>query len=291
VVQQVIQLKDGEPSILAGLLQQTDTKSVSGTPGLGEIPFLKYFFSSQDKVQQKDEIVFLLIPHIVRESLLTDANTRVIDSGTSQAIELRHRNPNDILATKDDLVEDGGTEQTVTSQPTSAANAASAMIGQLAAQARPLVSASGDKNVPIAKQSTASVAFSVVPPAANQAVGSTFQVAVMASHAADLFSAPFQLNFDPNVLSLVRVDSGELFDRDGQPAALMQRDGGKGAVSISVARPPNAHGVTGDGSIVILTFKAVAPGDSTLTLTNLNTTDSKHVSQSAVGIQGAVHVQ
>ncbi len=29
VVQQVIQLKDGEPSILAGLLQHEDTKSVS----------------------------------------------------------------------------------------------------------------------------------------------------------------------------------------------------------------------------------------------------------------------
>ena len=72
VVQQVIQLKDGEPSILAGLLQQEDTKSVSGTPGLGELPFLKYFFSSQDKVQQTDEIIFLLIPHIVRESLLTE---------------------------------------------------------------------------------------------------------------------------------------------------------------------------------------------------------------------------
>lgn len=33
--EQVIQLKDGEPAILAGLLQQQDTKNVSGTPGLG----------------------------------------------------------------------------------------------------------------------------------------------------------------------------------------------------------------------------------------------------------------
>ena len=46
---QTIQLKDGEPSILAGLLQRQDTRTVSGTPGLGEIPFLKYFFSSQQK--------------------------------------------------------------------------------------------------------------------------------------------------------------------------------------------------------------------------------------------------
>ncbi|WP_245536335.1 cohesin domain-containing protein [Terriglobus saanensis] len=291
VVQQVIQLKDGEPSILAGLLQQSDTKSVSGTPGLGEIPFLKYFFSSQDKKQSSDEIVFLLIPHIVRESPLTDANTRIIDSGTNQGIELRRRSPNGRLATNRDLGGDGATDLTVISQPTSAANAASAMIGQLAAQARPVAPALGDTGAAISKPSAASVIFNVVPSVANQAVGSTFQVAVMASHAADLFSAPFQLNFDPKVLSLVRVDSGELLGRDGQPAALMQRDGGSGAVSISVSRPPNAGGVTGDGSVVILTMKAIGPGDSTLTLTNLNATDSKHVSLSAVGTQAAVHVQ
>ena len=62
VAEQVIQLKDGEPSILAGLLQQQDTKTVGGTPGLGELPFFKYFFSSQDKVQQQDEIVFFADP-------------------------------------------------------------------------------------------------------------------------------------------------------------------------------------------------------------------------------------
>ena len=86
----MIQLKDGEPSILAGILQKQDNKTVNGTPGLGEIPLLKYFFSSKDKVQQQDEIVFLLIPHIVRESMLTDQNTRAIYTGTSQSIELLH---------------------------------------------------------------------------------------------------------------------------------------------------------------------------------------------------------
>ena len=45
IIEQVIQLKEGEPSILAGLIQTQDNKGVSGTPGLGEIPFFKYFFS------------------------------------------------------------------------------------------------------------------------------------------------------------------------------------------------------------------------------------------------------
>ncbi len=89
VSEQVIQLKEGEPSILAGILTKQDRNSSSGTPGLAELPFFKYFFSSQTKETQQSEVIFMLIPHIVRESLLSRLNTRAIDTGTGQAIELR----------------------------------------------------------------------------------------------------------------------------------------------------------------------------------------------------------
>ncbi len=76
-----------------GLMQVQDTKNVNGTPGLGELPILKYFFASTDKTQQTDDIVFLIIPHIVRESILTDENTRAIYTGTSQSVELLRKAP------------------------------------------------------------------------------------------------------------------------------------------------------------------------------------------------------
>ena len=85
VLNQTVQLRDGEPSILAGILTKQNNRSVNGTPGLGEIPLLKYFFSSQNREVQDDEIVFLLIPHIVRESVITRLNTAAIDTGTSGA--------------------------------------------------------------------------------------------------------------------------------------------------------------------------------------------------------------
>ena len=47
--EQVIQLKDGEPSLLAGIITKQDTLNINGTPGLGELPLLKYFFASRDK--------------------------------------------------------------------------------------------------------------------------------------------------------------------------------------------------------------------------------------------------
>ncbi len=289
VVDQVIQLKDGEPAILAGLLQQQDTKSTSGTPGLGELPFLKYFFASRDKVQQSDEIVFLIIPHIVRESILTDENTRAIYTGTSQAVQLMRKEPSNVLAS------DGKTTGEATgtgegSQSTSAANAASAMIGKMAADARPRAM----EPVQVASNGTVSatpVTLSVVPSTANQAVGSTFQVSVVASNAHDLFAVPLQMQFDPRVLSLVNVDSGDLLSRDGQAVALVHRDEGNGAVTVSATRPPGNKGVDGQGTVCTLTFKALAPGDATLALTRIGLKDSQQNSIASVGGQAVVHVK
>jgi general secretion pathway protein D len=291
VVQQVIQLKDGEPSILAGLLQQTQIKSVSGTPGLGEMPFLKYFFSSRDTVQQSDEVVFLLIPHIVRESILTDANTRVIDSGTSQGIELRLRNPKDKLSKGDDLADDALRGPSSTVQQASAINAASAMIGQLGSQARPLPPSVEMQAAAIPSSGILPTSFSVVSPTAIQNIGSIFQIPIVASHASDLFSVPLQLTFDPKVVSLVSVDTGELLSRDGEPATLTQTDNGKGVVSITLTRPPGTSGITGEGTVITLALKAVGSGNSTVALARLGAANSKHVSIPAVGIPAVVHVR
>ena len=87
----------------------------------------------------------------------------------------------------------------------------------------------------------------------NQETGATFQVAVMASDARDLFSVPLQVQFDPKVLALVNVDSGDLLGRDGQAAVLTPRDKGNGTVAISGARPPHATGIMGHGTIFTLT--------------------------------------
>jgi general secretion pathway protein D len=292
VVEQVIQLKDGEPSILAGLLQQQDTKSVSGTPGLGEIPFLKYFFASTDKVQQSDEIVFLLIPHIVRESIVSDDNTRKIFTGTSQSVELIHRDPPPMLAANGRALNTGNTGLDGPHlEKSTAALAAQSMLGKLADDAKRGPTPTGMGASPTAGTGRQPITLNVVPAVATQAVGTTFQVAVMASNAHDLASAPMQMQFDPKVLALVNVDSGDLLQRDHQAVALVHRDEGNGAVTISASRPPGSGGVDGQGAICVLTFKAIAAGDSTLAITRVGLQDSKQASIPSVPNQATVHVK
>ena len=294
ISEQVIQLKDGEPSLLAGLITRQDTLNINGTPGIGELPLLKYFFTSRDKTVQKNEIVFLLIPHIVRESVLSRANTRAIDTGTGTSIELRH-DPS--LAETASEPANPIVKPRSTGPATTAANAASAMAHQLDQQANPVApplpgqpgtQAPAPAAVP---GGTTPISFTVVPPSSNQSVGSTFQVAVMLGNGKDIFSVPLQMKFNPAVLQLVNVDSGDFLSRDGQLVSISHRDDGAGLVAIATERPPNAAGVNGGGSLCTLTFKAIAAGDSDLTLVKVGAHNSAQANLPAVGSQAVVHVK
>lgn len=291
VAEQVIQLKDGEPALLAGLMQAQDSKNVSGTPGLGELPILRYFFASTDKIQQTDDIVFLIIPHIVRESILTDENTRAIYTGTSQAVELIRKTPDSTTA------DDGAAGGARPGAPaTSAANAAQAMLGKMAADAKPMspAAAASAAAAPVTQNWAMPgppVALTVVAPTKEQKPGSIFQVSVDASDVKDLFAAPLQMQFDPKVLELVNVDSGDLLARDGQAVALIHRDEGDGAVTISATRPPGTKGITGKGTVCTLTFRAIAPGKSTLALTRIGLKDSEQKMIPTTGGQAVVRVK
>jgi len=92
-VEEMIRLREGESNILGGLLQEQNNRSVSGTPGLGEVPLLKYLFSTQKTEVQHEEIVFLVTPHLVREIQLDPSNLKRIDTGTNNAIQLREVHP------------------------------------------------------------------------------------------------------------------------------------------------------------------------------------------------------
>ncbi len=318
VIEQEVQLREGEPSILAGLLEQDNDNALSGTPGLGQIPLLKYLFSSTTKDNKQDEIVFLLIPHIVREQVISSLNTRAIDTGTNQEIELR-RAPAPVEEPADDSspgrspdatplpgAANGGINPPLPSPNKNmtsgaAANLAAANMDQ---QARATNAPGGGLNAADAanlaatqmqqqqaQDSAPPLALNVMPPVSSQAVGSTFQMAVMAANARDVFSVPMQVQFNPKVLSLVNVDAGEMLGRDGQAVALVHRDDGAGLVTITTSRPPNVLGVTGQGVLCTLTFKANAAGDAQVTLVKVGAKNSAQATLAAVGSQSMVHVK
>ena len=170
----------------------------------------------------------------------------------------------------------------VGNENTAAAQRAQAALNNPAAASLPQTAPAGSR---------APISFTVTPSAATQAVGSTFQMAVVASGAKDLYAVPLQVQFNPALLSLVNVDSGEFLGRDGQSVAVVHRDEGNGLVTVSVSRPPAVRGVDGQGSVCVLTFKANAAGDAAVSLSKVGAKDSGQASMPAVGSQATVHIK
>src|SRR6266576_3531806 len=90
-VDQEARLQDGEVNLLAGILEDSETKSLSGYPWLTKIPILKYLFGQENKERQENEIVFAITPHVVRAEEINDDDLKVIDVGTSNSIGLRYK--------------------------------------------------------------------------------------------------------------------------------------------------------------------------------------------------------
>ena len=284
IVDHTIRLKEGEVNILAGILQRTDTRSVSGTPGLGEIPLLKYLFSSQSHEVATDEVVFMLTPHIVRESVLSPLNLRQIDTGSGQGIEIR-REPTLARAQAD-----AASGMTTSGQgiagpvaPPTAGPAANTNVNTAATAAVAQMRSQADAAAPLS--------LALVPSAVMGTVGNTFKMDVFLTGAQDLFSVPMQVQYDPKLVSLVNVDSGDLLGRDGQAVALVHRDDGNGNMVLNISRPPGVAGVNGQGTVVTLTFKAMSSGDTTVTLAKIAAKNSAQAPLAATGAQAAVHLQ
>jgi hypothetical protein len=60
-----INLKDGEPAVVAGEISQTDTRSMSGLPGFGFLPLLNQAMVNNTKESDSDELMIIITPHVV----------------------------------------------------------------------------------------------------------------------------------------------------------------------------------------------------------------------------------
>jgi len=60
-----ITVKNGESAVVAGYINRTEEYSLTGTPGLGDIPDAGLLFSDQNKTLEDDEFLLVITPHIL----------------------------------------------------------------------------------------------------------------------------------------------------------------------------------------------------------------------------------
>jgi general secretion pathway protein D len=87
-VEHGIRVREGEVSLLGGLVQDQYTKSKGGVPGLSGIPGLGRLLSSDSTERDGNEPLIALAPHIVRTPGITDLNLGGIAAGTEQSVKV-----------------------------------------------------------------------------------------------------------------------------------------------------------------------------------------------------------
>jgi general secretion pathway protein D len=245
-IEHEVRLKEGEANLMGGMLEDLQSKSLSGIPGLAQIPLLKYLFGQTNTEHSQTETVFVLIPHIVRRQVLSTMNQQAIDVGTANAISLRRASHS------------GSNGPSATTNPASGAGEVPVPQPAPAAAAPP---------EPQLMQRGGQASFGFDPPMVTPKAGSTFTVNVTMTGAQNVYSVPLQLTYDPKLLQVVNVSNGSLLSQDGQIVTVTHReDDSTGTMQVMATRPPGANGVSGQGPVVTLTFMAKAPGQSSLAI-------------------------
>jgi general secretion pathway protein D len=276
----LLELKDGETQILAGLIQDQDTRTANTIPGLGDIPIVGRLFGSHHTDVEKDEVVLSITPRIIRMRQRPASDTTEFWYGT----ESRTRTT-PYAATSSDK-EPGGAPPSVqpalpSQPPAESMSAPQAMpltappaaiapsATQPTASSLAVPEAARAPSVPsaavpapiaagAAAESAARAALSIEGPASAR-VGEEFQAVVHLSSAQAITRLRSQVRFDATTLQLISATAGEMVPAAAGSPTVDARSGGAQLEVVASSDDP----VQGEGGLMVLRFKALAPRPST----------------------------
>lgn len=243
-IEHEIRLQEGEVSVLGGLVEHSQNKSVSGWPGLSRLPLLRYLFSGEDVSNSENEVLIVVTPKLVRSRDFASESLQALSVGTDSELMLRQRG--DALA-----------PLPVNAQQSAFMDARVAV---------------ADSDQPVEHRPT----LRLEPAAASLKVGATTTIKVRMENIQDLFSASLLLRYDPKLLSLEDVQHGDFLSGGTQEVAIVQRiDKDKGEAGIFTTRQPNTAGVDGTGVLMTLLVKRLADGPASLQVLEVGTRSSR----------------
>ncbi len=260
VIDHDVSIKDGQMTVIGGIIERTDTKNISGWPGFADIPLLHYLFSSESVEHVDQEVLMVLIPHVVRRTTITREDLASIASGQENNVQVRAMHP-----------------------------APQAPAPNPPAQPQPQAPVTPQMTAPPPAPGQPTLQFD--PSNITLAAGQTAVIGVRVQNVNDLFSIPMLLQYNPAVISVEEVRRGGFLDDGTQNEPIVNRvDQAHGQAVISTSRMPNSPGVNGTGTLVGIVVKGLAPGDSKLSIVEVNARNAQQQPIQLVTSEGMVHV-
>jgi general secretion pathway protein D len=271
-VEHEVRLREGESSILGGLMSHTVNKSLNGWPGFANIPIFNYLFAQHMDEVQDDDVLIVITPRIIRMPAITAENLASIATGTDTNVRIyreQFENP---------------ASPATPAGATGAPAAAPVIPSGSFAQPRPTTP--GVNTIPsqpgLAPPSAAagsqspSMALQFQPANMNMHPGDTATIGLEVQNVQDLFSIPLLVQYNPAVIQIDDVRNGGFLSGGTQDIAIVHNvDQQHGQAIISATRQPGTPGVSGSGTLLGLVIRAVAPGNSSVQIVQVNARDSQ----------------
>lgn len=296
-----IRIQEGESSILGGLIQSQLFKNKSGLPFLGEIPILGRLFSTQDTQLSENEILVVLIPHVVRLPEIESVNLQEIASGTEQIYRVRYeQQDNDqpalppVGARGQEEEEEPEAEVAEAEPPPAPEEAPPGAPAPTTPPAAPETPEPAEpapaepqpapqqpaqpaqqQPAPSAEEPSEGPSFRFDPPNPQVAAGETISVNVIIENANQIFGVPLRFGFDPNVIRLADITRGPFLQGEGTDLIFSRNIRNEvGQAAINISRFPGTGGVDGGGVLATLVFEGVASGNATVRVTPTGARDA-----------------
>ena len=265
-----VRMREGEVNVLGGLMQSQQSKTTTGWPLLSSVPILGKLFSRESIDNSVSELLFVLIPHIVRAPEITETNMRGVASGSDTVVKLNYAPASGGFRLRRPWHRQGYA-------PTPRQESRLRSPGEFRQRSPPACHGSARPALPATTPAIADATVSFSPRARGGALGSAITVALMVENASDLFTAPFRMKFDPKIVRLNDVMAGGLLTSDGKPVLPPSKNimNDTGEASITLSRMPGSGGVSGGGVLVTFVFQAIGKGTTTVSFTDFALRDSK----------------
>lgn len=268
-----VRLKDGEVNLIGGIIQRTDSRATTGIPGLAGIPILGRLFSGESVQRDRTELVLAIIPHIVRGPDINGGNLKGIAAGNATQIKVGYaaRKPVPIPVQSNTGAADSppATAPPMTAPPataplTSPFGTIPATELQPPLQNQPQAALTPEPTA----QPAGSARVSFLPGSnVETQLSQSITVTVYAENVTDLVEAVAKFQFDPKILRVNNIVTGDLPQRGGvavQPSRNILNDSGQAEVSFA-----RDSGVSGSGGLFSVVLQAVGRGNTMLNLYGL----------------------
>ncbi len=252
----MIKLRDNETGILAGLLRDTERKSLQGFPVLSQLPVLKEIFSSNQKEIEQTDIILTLTPRIIRFPEVLEEDMERVWSGTAQRPELKTAPP--FLHVKEEEPREETSKPGTAPATTMSTEKTPAVVTP--ETTTPAVAATTQTEVPRPMEQ---LVIKLQVPVESITVGKEFPVALVMAGKGDVKIIKIQMQIDPKVVQVKEISEGKwLKEKDARINLFKTFDNqiGKIIINFTMDTPPGE----GQKELAVIHFRSLAEGSISL---------------------------